>query len=444
MLKVQCPNPACARTLHVPEASAGRTARCPLCGTQMLVPQAPAAARPPQAASAPPQPQDFRPQGPPPPQGAQWNVAPGFPPGHAAPDPRKPLWRRPIALAAAALVLVLAAGGAMLLLKPGGGAGGKGGFGAAPAIQRSYQGPKVELKIVMKPALYTCVEAQEDQGTQSVKAGSESQEMKSSSTMRVEGDVDIRPPAPATGERHITYTCTRVKMDANQAGQRMAFDSDDPSAGSGGMGDQVLRSALRPLVGWKGVQVYSRDGKFLRLEGLEHLLSQMSGGPGGPQMVAMMRKMLEPFLRDTLTRHWGKLIPTDPVGPGDSWKRLIDLDSVPMFGKLDIEFTCWLTDVEERPTGKVAVMVCDGKARVRDRDLDMSALNAPGSPKTTVDDMTMLMRMTVKFPLDVGLATELNAEIDLDGSMTIRVMGQTAHSTLRQASKLTYTLTPKK
>ncbi|MBM4034681.1 MAG: hypothetical protein FJ291_23300 [Planctomycetes bacterium] len=235
-------------------------------------------------------------------------------------------------------------------------------------------------------------------------------------------------------------------MDQTQGPMRMTFDSDESKtpSGTGDPGSQLLAGILGAMVGWKGVQVYSADGKFLRLEGLEHLLSKMRAAPGGAQLVGMMKQLLKPLLRDALTRHWGKLLPAEPVGPGDSWRRTVDFDKVPMFGKIDFEFTCWLTDVADGPDGKVAVLVCDGRARIRNRDVDMSGMGLPMAPKTTVDDMTMLIRQTVKFPIAVGLATEVTGDLDVDASMTMKIVGQTASTKLQQATKFTYTLTPRK
>ncbi|HUT31889.1 MAG TPA: DUF6263 family protein [Planctomycetota bacterium] len=414
---------------------AGHTARCPVCGTHMAVPQAPAA----------PLADELQLRESTPPAGGPWDAAVGVP-EYAPPSPRaRPARsaRRLAPLAAGAVAALVVVGAAVYFLALRGGRRHKGPFGKPPVIQSSYKGPKVQMKILLNPGRYTIVETQEDRGTQTVKAGRESQDANTSSTVRVDGEIEIQPPHATTGERRVTYTCTRVKMDADQGGQKMSFHSDDPKASPRDPGSQMLAGVLGAMVGWTGVQVYSKDGKFLRLEGLEHLLTKMRAAPGGPQMAAVMRKMLEPLLRDTLTRHWGKLLPADPVGPGDTWQRRVDFEQFPMFGDLDFDFTCWLTDVEESPAGKVAVMLCDGSARLRDRDLDMSGMGIPGAPKTTVDDMTLLLRMTVKFPLHIGLATEVNGNVALDGSMTIRVLGQTARSTLEQDSRFGYTLTPK-
>jgi hypothetical protein len=350
---------------------------------------------------------------------------------------RAPLLIGAVVVAAAAAVAIL------LLVPKGGGTGGSGPFGKAPAIQSAYKGPKIELKILFKPGRYVVTETQEGRGTQTVRAGDERQEMKSESSVTVDGEIEIKPPEPGTGERHVVYTCNKVKMTAIQGPQRMSFDSENPQSGSGSAENQMLARMLRPLIGWKGTQVYSADGKFLRLEGLEDLLSEVGAAAGGPQAVAMMKQMLEPLLREILTRHWGKLLPVGAVGPGDSWQRRIDLENFPMFGKVDFDFTCWLTDVEEPPTGKVAVMVCDGNAKVTNRPLDMSSLGLQGAPKTTVDDLTMHMRFTVKFPLDVGLATELNGDAVVEGAMTIQAMGQTAKSTMKQSIKQGYSLRAK-
>src|SRR5437588_11760474 len=60
MIRVKCPNSKCQQTLTVKDEFAGRTGKCPACGTAVQVPAAK-----PQAAEAPAAPQKALPKSPP-------------------------------------------------------------------------------------------------------------------------------------------------------------------------------------------------------------------------------------------------------------------------------------------------------------------------------------------------------------------------------------------
>lgn len=402
--------PSCGNTLSVPDDYAGKQGTCPDCGAPLAVPSAP----------------------------------PPVPAGAAAAAGGAGLSKGLLAGIAAAVVVV--AGAAVVvprILRRGdreaGAENGEEEGGGETAHKSTYTGPKLELAVRFKPGRYTNRETQKQWATQTVSMGAMSQETTTESTMLVEADVVIRPPDPASGERRIDYTCTRVKMSQKQNGNVERFDSEAPEESTGGL----LASALRPLVGWRGVQVHSRDGKFLRLEGLEHLLSEMSSAAGGPQALGMMRRMLEPLLKEVLTRHWGKLLPHEPVGPGDAWERRIDLQKFPMFGPVNFDFSCRMLDVEETPRGKVAVLQCDGRGSLRDRKLDLEFLPLPPGAEATAESMSFETSMVVRFDLDIGLATEVDGRIKMRGDLAINAgSGPTVDTHMQQRADFTYLLSP--
>lgn len=304
------------------------------------------------------------------------------------------------------------------------------------ARQSKYTGPKVQAKIKFKPGRYVMIEAADTEATQRVRAGGQSQNMDSKSTMSVTGDILINPPAPGTGERKIVYTCKHVKTTMSQGGTTQSFDS----ASGGQRGD--LARFLRPLIGWQGVQVYSREGKFLRLEGLEHLFSQIaaSAGPGGEQAMGMMKKMLEPLLREVLTKHWGKLLPEGPVAPGHTWRKKIELENFPMFGKMAFQFACRVQDIEDTPTGKVIVFDANGIVSVQDQPLNMDALPIPGKVDARAEKLRVDMRFTARFDTDIGLVTGLTGDVNVKATISIRAQGQSAMMKMDQGVKMDQSL----
>jgi hypothetical protein len=418
-IEFHCPNLQCGRLLRAAEGQEGLRFRCPACGAAVVVPHSP------ELEAAEP----------------AWRALAG-----RLATPRVGLIAGGVVVAAALCVgLVLLLGGGSSrddsTSESTGGPGGAAAVGGPPmpsARPSSYDGPKLTIRVLFTPGRYVQTETQTEVGTQTVRAGSQSQTIETDSTSLVTGDVLIQPPDLDTGERHIFYTCTRVKMDMEQNGQRMSFDSE------GGRNYGPLADALEPIVGRRLTQVVSREGKFLRLEGLEELLGQVGAGAGGPQLVAMVRKMLEPLLKELLTRHWGKLLPTEPVAPGDEWRRRIDLENFPMFGRLPFDFAVRFQDVETRGGSKLAVFDCVGEASTYLHELDLEALNLPVSARAQAEELKIRTKFAAEFDLGLGLTTSVKGSSTVKGKLAIEVPGgPPVKSTLDQRVTFGFTLAPR-
>lgn len=241
MIEFYCSNPACAKKLLASDGTAGHPARCPACGTSVVVPgtmptERAAASGPSVVASRAPKAEEFRLMEEPEPR------AP-VPQGVDGGGSESALGRRvvrprrrgaPQGVIMTGVLLVAAAGGAILLLASGG-SESTGDFGKAPQIQSKYQGPKVELKLGFKRGRYLAIETQEDSGKQTIESGGRSQDVANKSSVKVEGEVEIKPPQAGTGEQHVTYTCNRMNLSMTQGPQKMSFNSDDPGSGSGSL-----------------------------------------------------------------------------------------------------------------------------------------------------------------------------------------------------------------
>ena len=278
-----------------------------------------------------------------------------------------------------------------------------------------YTGPKVPLTIGFRPGRYEMAEKMDQAITMTIQAEGKSQKVEIASNVLVQGTVSIDPPAAASGERKILYTCTRVTITQEIGGRPSAYDSDRPDSGP-----SMLRS-LGGMVGKQLVQVYSAEGKFLRVDGLESVFSQIAAGATGQgrQAAEQMKTMLEPLLKEMMTRHWGKLMPEGPVGPGDTWRRTVDVEKFPMFGRVDFQFACRLRDIEQGPTGQVAVIDCNGSAEAYGRDLSEGGAFPPGVD-VTADKLRIGTKLQVRFDRGIGLATSVKGTISVTGSLTIR------------------------
>ena len=80
-----------------------------------------------------------------------------------------------------------------------------------PTGPSRYQGPAVRLDIKFKPGSYVQTESVATDGTMTIRAQGRSQDIDTGQDTLVEGDIEIHPPAPGSGERKIDYTCRRIK-----------------------------------------------------------------------------------------------------------------------------------------------------------------------------------------------------------------------------------------
>jgi hypothetical protein len=146
-------------------------------------------------------------------------------------------------------------------------------------------------------------------------------------------------------------------------------------------------------------------------------------------------------MEEILIKHWGKMIPQEPVAPRDVWERTITLDSMPMVGGAELRCAAGLVDIKESPEGQIAVITIAIETDLSSTPMDMTSMGG-GQGDASFEDFHLRITGTAHFNIDVGLATHLTMTMTGDGRMSVRPPGgrpQTAgmDMTVEYASDLT-------
>lgn len=277
-----------------------------------------------------------------------------------------------------------------------------------------YKGPKVLLQVKFTPGAYTLTES--EKSTKHITVQGQEQVVRES--MTITGDVEISPPDPS-GEQRVRYICRTIKQRTSAPGQTMSFDSEGPPDEQ----NAQLAAAFRPLVGWEGT-VIGRNGKFTKVEGVEDLMMRISASlpQGASQMIPKMRKMMQAFMKELLTKHWGAIISKQPVGPGDEWTASIHVQSIPFLGEATFDCYCLLEDIENTPRGKSAILDFAYRSTISDRPVDTSMFGSL-PVKATIKRMEFDGTGTAHFDMDIGLSTDVTIDLKGKGDMSMRAPG---------------------
>ena len=187
------------------------------------------------------------------------------------------------------------------------------------------------------------------------------------------------------------------------------------------------------------VTLTGKDGKWKNVpEALESVLAQVASTP---QMRQQVKGMWGPFLKEMLTKHWAKMIPGKPVGPGDEWTAKMKVTSVPILGEMGFDAHCLLQDIEKTPDGTIAVIDFVVKAGVTDK----AVTPGPGGPATPmkmkIDKLDAYVVGTARFNVKIGLCTGLILNQDMKAKMSATSPdGQGANIDLKAAGRYTNTL----
>ncbi len=278
----------------------------------------------------------------------------------------------------------------------------------------SYEGPKILLKAKFSPGEYTLTEALD----MNMRITAEGDTVPIEMAMELSGGVVITEP-DARGDQKMRFTCESIAMTNVTGSVKQHFDS----RGGGGQSEDLAR-LLRPMIGWGATLTVDANGKFKRIEGIELLMERISSSGVPSQQSRALRKQMQTFLNEMLTKHWGKLLPTEPVGPGDTWEGKINVGSVPALGELGVKANCRLRDIRETPGGKIAEVAFKMVMSIRDKPLDMSALGGGGGAEARIGSMVFQGNGTFEFDTSIGLSTLVKMRMTCDGDMAIRPPGE--------------------
>jgi len=282
-----------------------------------------------------------------------------------------------------------------------------------------YQGPKLRLAVKFLPGPHSL---QRTVNTKETVSAVGRTMVKMQSSFSIFGDVDIPKPGP-DGAQELAFTCRRVKYSLAVDNRALRCDTDAPEEKQA----KEVGPIFSAFVGWKGT-VQAHRGALTRPQGMEKLTERIQAAKAGAQaeqMTARLGARMREFLAELLVEHWGNLIPTTPVGPGDVWKVKMPARSVPFLGKTEFDGECLLRDIEEVEGSKVAVLDFAIRATVENQPVDLAALGpAPEWATAKIVKMSVWNIGTAHFNIALGLSTDVNVNGEATGGVTVEVEGR--------------------
>lgn len=286
----------------------------------------------------------------------------------------------------------------------------------------SSSGEKALLKIKFTPGSYVVTEKLRFKMDMTVQG----QRIPMEQDMTIGGDVIIGPP-DASGEQVVRFSCRSIRAEMSAMGQNMSFDSGSPDAGQ----NHLLASVLRPLVGAEA-RLTGKDGKWTKVEGISAMFQKISASlpPDAAPMAKEFEKTFDEFFQDLLLKHWGRAIPSQPVGPGDTWRAQMKVSKVPGIGDMPFDCRCRLETFRDEGAGKVAVLALRAATTIRDRPMELPG--AAGGTTARIKTLTINQTCQADFDMAIGLATRSTVNGNVNGSIDIQAPnGERADMTLQ-------------
>jgi hypothetical protein len=216
-----------------------------------------------------------------------------------------------------------------------------------------------------------------------------------------------------------------VKMDIEIGGNKISYDSTNPSASSG----NPLADFFKALVGSEFKITISPEMKVLKIEGRDDFINRLV--KANPQMEPLLKQILsEEALKQMADPAFASL-PTKPVKKGDTWEKQSKLDMGPI-GVYDTTYKY----TYEGKDGKLDKIKVDtilnykapeasaaGQLPFKIKAAKLESKNATGtiwfdSEKGRLDHSDMKLTLEGKLTIEIG---GMNSEVDLTQEQDTRV-----------------------
>ncbi len=280
--------------------------------------------------------------------------------------------------------------------------------------QEGYTGPKLSLCLRWTPGAYEMVT---ETGMELTVTPEGQAARRQKMTQEVEVRLDVGSPNEAgMKEARLSYESVDQKMTAG--GRTFAFDSAGPAERN----SAELAAALGPLLEADIRIVFDVEDRVAEVRGLNEVWDRVAGtNPGMAQMSAQMKDEMGDQMVRQLLNGSADLLPTGPVGPGDTWSATIPLN-LPFVGRAGLEYECRLDDVEETAEGRVAHVAFRGRMREEGPTAASVGPNA-----VTITDVDFQQVGSLSFDIDMGMIT--GTSMKQTGRMSMTVQGTTATAT---------------
>lgn len=194
------------------------------------------------------------------------------------------------------------------------------------------------------------------------------QKMEQATHMTMEVSFAVRPKTDGK-TRSMTVTYERVAMDMNVNGQKMGFDSANPSANADPMG---LGKSIGSTVGKELIVSLDEKGEVTGIDNYDAYIEQLGKSPVpgmDPKEMHSREALIQMINQGALNA-----LPGKPVAPGATWPYRQDL-ALPKIGKVTIQGTYGFKGMAAHDGANCAEIETNGKLT-----MDVSAASPEGAP----------------------------------------------------------------
>ena len=237
----------------------------------------------------------------------------------------------------------------------------------------------------------------------------------------------------ADGTQKVVMEFTRVTISSKASIANLKYDSADPDA------DKSPMKAAGVLVGMKFTMLLDKDGKTIKVEGLDEFFDKLMNNPDYPKQVA---EMLRGQMTDeSMTRSVDvakDMMPKNPVAVGETWKTE-GSSEVPMLGKVKTNLVNTLKEIKTEDSKKIAVIL--SKSTISSEELKEISMQGM---KMTFTKADISADTTALVDLESGLLQKSTADMEIAMEISMDMNGRTMQQKVSGKGKTTVTVTPKK
>ena len=217
----------------------------------------------------------------------------------------------------------------------------------------------------------------------------------------------------------VTQKIEGVKMDIEIGGNKITYDSTNPTASTG----NPLADFFKALVGSQFKLTISPDMKVLKIEGRDAFINQLV--KANPQMEPLLKQILSEDALKQMADPAFASVPSGPVKKGQSWEKQSKLNMGPI-GTYDTTYK-YTYEGKEGKLDKIKVdtilnykppePTAAGSLPFKIKTAKLESKNATG---------------TILFDAEKGRLDSSDMKLTLEGKLTIEIGGMTTEVDLNQ------------
>ena len=242
-------------------------------------------------------------------------------------------------------------------------------------------------------------------------------------------DIDAGP-VDGDGFQKVVMKVTRIVMEQKVSLANLKYDSADEATHNSPL------KAMGVMLGLRLTMTFDRDGKIVKVEGLDEFWNELAKNPDYPPQAAELLK--KQMTNESMTKNFDshrEAMPSGPVAVGDRWKSTGSAE-MPMIGKLETELDNTLRIVKLVEGVECAEIVSKIKMDTKEPgEIEM------GQAKMEYKNVSMENESTMLMEIGTGLVISHVSDMKMEMEMETQVGDRTMEQKMTGTGKTTMTIT---